>query len=182
MPANPPSPDQIFNRHVLPILTSDRFYGLCRKLTRSPSSADDLVQATSLRAWRYRSRIIATENVAAWVHLIARRLAYSETRHAKVVATVSSMAALDPNNPVMHAREPSVGGGFDEALVDREEDARIEAALAELKPEFRETARLRNAGLTYREIADEQGIPIGTVMSRLHRARRLLAEALGLAA
>lgn len=175
MRADPDS--QRFRTVVLPHLADA--YGLARWLTGNRADAEDVVQDACLRAHRALGGFTGS-NARAWVLTIVRHAAYDwlrKNRSATVVA-VDDLAALEQALPV---RDPAQGAETPEAaLIAKTEGARLEAAIAGLPPLFRETLVLRDVqGLNYREIAEVTGVPIGTVMSRLARARRHLMAMMG---
>jgi RNA polymerase sigma-70 factor, ECF subfamily len=165
----------LFARVVLPHL-GDAF-ALARWLTGDRADAEDVVQDACLRALRGIGGF-SGGNSRAWVLTIVRHTAYTwlgKNRPAALVVT-------DDLEAVERA-EFSRGGGAAEtagetpeaALIAKADAARLEAAIQQLPPPFRETLVLRDIqGLDYKEIAKVTGVPIGTVMSRLARARQRL--------
>jgi len=158
-----------FEAVVLPHL--DAAYTLARYLTRNAHDAEDVVQDACLRALKYFETFRGGEGTSgrAWLLTIVRNTAYSsrrgqrdatefdETQHSDAVAEEHPEAALLQTD----AREA------------------LGRALDRLAPEFREVIVLRELeGLSYKEIGDVTGVPVGTVMSRLSRARARLQEAL----
>jgi RNA polymerase sigma-70 factor, ECF subfamily len=153
-----------FEQQVLPHV--DAAYNLARWLTRNDHDADDVLQDAMLRAYRFfgglrgdaRPWLLAIVRNACWSWLQANRPA--------------ELAALDD------APEADTPGP--EALLARELDRRaVNQAIAALPLPYREALVLRELeDLSYKEIALIADVPIGTVMSRLARARRLLAETL----
>ena len=166
----------LFARVVLPHL-GDAF-ALARWLTGDRTDAEDVVQDACLRALRGIAGF-SGGNARAWVLTIVRHAAYSwlgKNRPAALVVT-------DDLEAVERAAFSRGGGGGSEAagetpeaaLIAKAEAARLEAAIQKLPPPFRETLVLRDLqGLDYKEIAKVTGVPIGTVMSRLARARQRL--------
>jgi RNA polymerase sigma-70 factor (ECF subfamily) len=157
-----------FESAVLPHL--DAAYTLARYLTRNASDAEDVVQEACLRALKYFDgfRGEAGPSARAWLLAIVRNTAYSWQRrqHADALATEfdemqHSHAAADERGDAQLSRTDA-------------QDA-IVRALERLAPEFREAIVLREIqGLSYKEISDVAGVPVGTVMSRLSRARSQL--------
>jgi RNA polymerase sigma factor (sigma-70 family) len=168
---------QRFRTVVLPHLADA--YGLARWLTGDRADAEDVVQDASLRAFRALGGF-SGGNARAWVLTIVRNAAYDwlrKNRSANVVA-VDDLAALEQALPVRDAAERTETP--EAALIAKTEAARLDAAIAGLPPLFRETLVLRDVqGLNYREIAAVTGVPIGTVMSRLARARRHVIATMG---
>ena len=167
------SPHDRFSRSVLPHL--DAAYNLARWLLRDSHDAEDVVQDAVLRAWRHfggfrggdaRPWLLAIVRNAAFAWLAARRP--GELHDVSVDELDAALAGTAPDlNP-------------ETALVRRAEKAMIGEAIAALPMVFREALVLRELEeLSYREIALVTGAPIGTVMSRLSRARHLLAQSLG---
>ena len=154
---------------VLPYLADA--YALARWLTRNHADSQDVVQDACVRALHGIGNF-AGGDARSWVLTIVRRTAYDwlhKNRPAALVATE------DGDHPEC-AQLPERGAGTAESwLIDREDEALFESAIAALPAPYRETIALRHLqGLTYREIAEAIGISIGTVMSRLCRARRHL--------
>jgi RNA polymerase sigma factor (sigma-70 family) len=155
----------------------DDAYRLARWLTGNSTDAEDVVQDASLRAFR-AIRSFAGGSARAWVLSIVRNTAYSWLRKNRpaAVVTVDDLGAVelaqakpgDPDTPTPEA-----------ALLAKIDAEQLRAAIAALPAPFRETLVLRDIeGLDYREIAQATEVPIGTVMSRLARARSRLAAAL----
>jgi RNA polymerase sigma factor (sigma-70 family) len=159
-----------FARVVLPYLGDA--YELARWLAGNRADAEDIVQETCLRAFRGIFRF-KEGNARAWVLTIVRNTAYTwlgRNRPANVVVT-DDLEAIE--------RAESDRGSDVEtpeaALIAKADAARVQTALAALPAPFRETLVLRDLqGFDYREIAAITGVPVGTVMSRLARARRRL--------
>lgn len=156
---------------VLPYLADA--YALARWLTRNHADSQDVVQDACVRALDGIGNF-AGGDARSWVLTIVRRTAYDwlhKNRPAVLVATESG------NHPEC-AQLPERGAGTAESwLIAREDEALFESAIAALPAHYRETIALRHLqGLTYREIAEAIGISIGTVMSRLCRARRHLIK------
>jgi RNA polymerase sigma-70 factor (ECF subfamily) len=161
-----------FERLALPHL--DAAYNLARWLTRSDHDAQDVVQEASLRALRYFGGFRG-DNARPWLMQIVRHACYSwlkDNRPAEVVAFDDGDDAWQ-NVPAAADDEPP-------AVAMRAADrAQINKALAALPIVFREVLVLRELeDLSYKDIAQIVDIPIGTVMSRLSRARGLMREAM----
>jgi RNA polymerase sigma factor (sigma-70 family) len=167
-----------FRNVVLPHLADA--YALARWLTGNTTDAQDVVQEACLRAFRGIGGF-AGGNARAWVLTITRHAAYtwlSKNRSAAFVVVDDLEEAerkeLSRGTPLEGAETPEA------ALIAKADAARLEAAIAQLPVPFRETLVLRDVqGLDYREIAQVTNVPIGTVMSRLARARRRLIVDLG---
>jgi RNA polymerase sigma-70 factor, ECF subfamily len=155
---------------VLPHL--DDCYRLARWLTGERADAEDVVQEACVDAFRGIAGF-AGGNARAWVLTIVRHAAYRWLRKNRPAALVS-VADLDALTDTQQGQTPEA------ALIAKADAARLEQAIAALPVPFRETLVLRDVnGLDYRDIAGVTGVPIGTVMSRLARARSRLIAALG---
>ena len=151
----------------------DDAYRLAHWLTGNRTDAEDVVQDASLRAFR-AIRGFAGGSARAWVLCIVRNTAYSWLRknRAAAVVTVEDLESVER----AHAKPSDPDADTPEAALIAKTDAeQLRAAIAALPTPFRETLVLRDVeGLDYREIAEATEVPIGTVMSRLARARRRL--------
>lgn len=156
----------------------DSVYRMAMQLTREPNDAADLVQETYLRALRSSEGFEEKGGgIRAWLFTILHNTFYSKVKRAKR-GPVSVDEFYGAESAERGPEQPPAAWNL--ASFDWEHvDERLKAAVGELKTEQRETLLLWGVeGLKYREIADITGVPIGTVMSRLHRARRILAEQL----
>ena len=157
-----------FARVVLPHLADA--YALARWLTGNGTDAEDVVQDACLRAFRGIAGFKGG-NARAWVLTIVRHTAYTwlgKNRPTMIVVT-------DDVEAVEGAEIASGDAEAEIEMIAKADAARLQAAIEKLPPPFRETLVLRDLqGLDYREIAKVTGVPIGTVMSRLARARRRL--------
>jgi RNA polymerase sigma factor (sigma-70 family) len=166
-----PSEHERFEAVVLPHL--DAAYNLARYLLRNDHDAQDVVQDAALRALKYFGGFRGAEGgeARAWLLAIVRNTAYTWRRRSPdALATEFDESqhsdAIADDNP-------------EAAAVTESERESLRRAIDELPPEFREVIVLRELeGLSYKEISDVAAVPVGTVMSRLSRARRRLEEAL----
>jgi RNA polymerase sigma-70 factor, ECF subfamily len=154
-----------FERQVLPHL--DAAYNLARFLMRNDQDAEDIVQEAASRAFRFFDSFRG-ENSRAWFLSIVRNTAFTALKRNRI-------------NEETVAFDEELHGGQIAALdagieLDRAQDRQmVRAAIEQLPAEFREAIILRELeGMSYKEIADIAGVPIGTIMSRLARARRQL--------
>ena len=171
-----------FDHVVLPHL--EDAYALARWLAGDRTDAEDICQEACLRAFRAIGSFAGGSGSArAWLLTIVRRTAYSWLEKNRLRAQI----AIDDLNPGERALAER-GGDWDalntatpeKELIAKADAARLEAAIAALPLEFRETFVLRDIqGLEYREIAEVTATPLGTVMSRLARARRRLTDTIG---
>lgn len=148
-------------------------YRVAYGLTRNASDADDLAQETFLRAWQALGRFRVGEPLFPWLSRIAVNLAYSLFRRRKR----RPETALEP---LLEAGQQWEGGEDPvEEVAEREHHGQLEAVFAELTPEHQSILVLRvMQDQSYEEIAKTLEIPIGTVMSRLSRARAELKRRL----
>jgi len=158
-----------FRSVVLPHL--DDAYSLARWLTGSRADSEDVVQDACLRALRGIGTF-CNGNARAWVLTIVRHTAYDWLRKNRpaVVVLVEDVEAVKRTQSIEWDVETP-----ETALIAQDAATLLEAAIAALPAPFRETLMLREVQeLGYREIAEVTGVSIGTVMSRLARARRRL--------
>ena len=167
-PAAPLAADASFDEVVVPNL--DAAFRLAQWLTRNEQDARDVVQEASLRAFRY-FHTFTGGNGRAWFLRIVRNTCASLGRRRMD-------ALMDPFDEQQHQSASPVPAD-PETLLSRVDDAtRVVRALHALPDKLHHLLVLREfEGLSYRELADEIGAPIGTVMSRLSRGREALREA-----
>jgi len=154
-----------FERQVLPHL--DAAYNLARFLVRNDQDAEDVVQEASLRAFRFFESFRGG-NSRAWFLSIVRNTSFTVLKRNR---TDEANVVFDEE---LHgSQSPTMDAGV---ALDRAQDRQtVRAAIEQLPVEFREAITLRELeGYSYKEIADIAGVPIGTIMSRLARARRQL--------
>lgn len=169
-----------FEEHVLTHL--DGMYAVARRLTRDPSTAEDLVHDATIKALKARGQFQPGTNLRAWLLRILTNTFINGYRRGGLERTTVE-TAHDGEDPIADGwisahsmrsmREPE-----EEALrpVLRDE---LRRAIDELPEEFRLAVVLCDVEeLSYKEIADAMGTPIGTVMSRIHRARKMLQDRL----
>jgi RNA polymerase sigma-70 factor (ECF subfamily) len=167
-----------FANVVLPYLADA--YALARWITGDRADAEDVVQEACLRAFRAIGTF-GGSNARAWILTIVRNAAYTwlSKRRTTPLVAVGDLDDLDR----AQLADSSDGGGTqnpETELIAKADAAQLRAAIAALPPPFRETVVLRDLQeLDYREIAEVTGVPVGTVMSRLARARRRLIETIG---
>jgi len=160
-----PSWEEVVAQH------SARVYRLAYRLTGNPHDAEDLTQEVFVRVFRSLSSY-TPGTFEGWLHRITTNLFLDQARR-------KSKIRFDSLGEDAETRLPSRTAGPDDALFDTLFDDDVEAALAELPPDFRAAVVLCDVeGLSYEEIADVLGLKLGTVRSRIHRGRTMLRRAL----
>lgn len=158
----------------------DALYGVACKLTRNPSEAEDLVQDTLLKAMRARDQFHAGTNLKAWLFRILTNTFINKYRRGGLERAVLEGPDADPlvdgwvsASTMRQLRDP------EQAALLPIVEGEVQRALDELPTEFKIAVILCDVEeFTYEEIAQMMGCPIGTVMSRLHRGRKLLQRSL----
>jgi RNA polymerase sigma-70 factor (ECF subfamily) len=168
-----------FTALALPYM--EPLYTAALRMTRNPADAEDLVQETFLKAYRAFEGFQEGTNLKAWLYKILTNTYINSYRAAKrrpEKADVEDIEDLylyrrtvDPSNAMGRSAEDEVLSSFT--------DDEVKAALDSLPEAFRIAVLLADVeGFSYREIAEITEVPIGTVMSRIHRGRRALQKAL----
>ncbi len=167
-----------FTRQTLPLL--DGLFAAAVRLSGSRTEAEDIVQETLLLAYQAWGRFEPGTNLRAWLHRIQVNAFISGYRRAKRERRLLD-ATRDPGaRALLLSSAQEALEGPDGGVALRGLGPTVQAALDALPEEFRTAVVLADiAELSYREIADVMGCPLGTVMSRLHRGRRALARDLG---
>jgi RNA polymerase sigma-70 factor (ECF subfamily) len=148
------------------------------RLTRRPYDAEDLVQETVARALAYRAQFHPGTNLRSWLLAIERSIFLNSYRSVRHAPQLQSMDNLDENT-LYSASGVSASPSAEHVLLQGRIDDRIVDALRTLPEHYRRAVLLCDVqGLSYVEIAQHMGCALGTVMSRLHRGRALLRQAL----
>jgi RNA polymerase sigma-70 factor, ECF subfamily len=167
-----------FERDALPYL--DKMYPAALRLTGNSADAEDLVQETFAKAYAAFGQF-EPGNTGAWLHRILTNTfisGYRKRRHEPLVAVAGQVW----EGQLAWSRYQPSGGlaSAETEVLERQSDPRISRALRALSQDLRTVVYLADIeGYAYREIAQATGTPLGTVRSRLHRARRQLRELLG---
>ncbi len=173
--ASPVADDQSFASVAMPHLPT--VARVARALARGGADADDLVQETYLRALKHWHTFIPGSDCRRWLVTICRHAHYAQHNRARVVTAVEDEQLESLASVRVHQAAVAEGLGGMFSTLDL--GPAITAAIAGLDPVFRDVVTLYDVeGFSYDEIAEMLGIPLGTVRSRLYRARRQLQEQL----
>ena len=157
-------------------------YAAALRMTRNPADAADLVQETYLRAYRGYGNFEEGTNLRAWLYRILTNTYINIYRARQRRPQETDLA--DVEDLYMYRRLPLIetavaSRSAEDQLVDLIADDEVKQALEDLPENFRIPVLLADVeGFSYREIADMLDVPIGTVMSRLHRGRKAMQKAL----
>ena len=155
---------ELFEAEAMPHLK--RLYGTAYRMTRNAADAEDLVQETFLRAYRAFDRYTPGTNIKAWLYTILYRARTDGLRRRR---TAPETVELTDDGPAVPPPQDALASGGEE----------IARALERLPESFRTAVLLRDIEeLSYAEIAVVMDVPLGTVMSRIHRGRALLRAVL----
>lgn len=154
----------------------DALYGTAMRLTRDPDSAEDLVQETLLKAFKHYDSLRPDSNLKAWLTRVLTNTFINQYRRKQV--RHRSQELYDPdwmNERVSSNWAHNAAKRPGQQVVDRFIRDKLSEAVAQLPEPYRQVLLLTDVEeLAYKEVAEVLDIPIGTVMSRLHRARRKL--------
>lgn len=168
-----PAPDGTFERDVLPHM--DLLYRVALRLTGEAAAAEDLVQETVLKALRAWGQFRQGTNARGWLLTILRNTFINDYRRRRRTPVTVDLEVAESAALVHEHAGADPEGEFFRVLVDD----RIVAAIDALPEEFREVVTLSDIeGLGYAQIAETLDVPVGTVKSRLSRARRQLQATL----
>jgi RNA polymerase sigma-70 factor, ECF subfamily len=171
--AEPSTAVRSFDHEALPHL--DALYRVALRLTGDPVQAEDLVQDTMLKAYRSWQQYRPGTNAKGWLLTILRNTFINDYRRRKLEPVAMDLEAVEPHAIYRAAEVDDPEGTFFSKIVDE----KVIEAIDALPPDFREVLVLSDIeGMRYAEIAEAIGVPVGTVKSRLFRARRLLQAAL----
>lgn len=167
-----------FEQQALPLL--DQLYGGALRLTRNPADAEDLVQETYIKAFQAFDSFTQGTNLKAWMYRIMTNLYITNYRKAQRRPTQTSAEEITDYQLLSSASHESQG--LESAEVEalkKLPTSEISEALNALSEDYRMVVYYADVeGLAYKEIAEILGVPLGTVMSRLHRGRKKLRDAL----
>jgi len=158
----------------------DQLYAAAMRMTRNPADAEDLVQETYAKAFAAQDKFTMGTNLKAWLYRIQTNAFINTYRKKQREPKRSDADNIEDWQLAAASEHTSSGLASAEAVaLDSLGDEVIKQALSELSEEFRMAVYLSDVeGFAYKEIAQIMDTPVGTVMSRLHRGRKLLREKL----
>jgi RNA polymerase sigma-70 factor (ECF subfamily) len=165
----------------LALVHMDTLFGAAYRLTRNPRDAEDLVQDALLRAYRFWDSFQQDSNCKAWLLRIVTNTFINEYQRKKRSREVldAATAEQDATDGVLVQADASDKQSPERALLQQSVSDDVQRALDQLPDDFRTAVILCDMqGLSYKEIAEIMACPVGTVMSRLFRGRKLLAAGL----
>jgi RNA polymerase sigma-70 factor (ECF subfamily) len=167
-----------FERAAMPFL--DSLYNTAYRMARNAEDAEDLVQETYLKAYRSFGQFTPGTNLKAWLFKILKNTFINEYRKRQAAPIASDFAEIEESFESQVS--PEAAGQMknpEEEILDGAFDEGVQKALDVLPVDYRMAVLLADIeGFSYKEIAEILDIPVGTVMSRLYRGRKLLEAAL----
>ncbi len=168
-----------FEAEVLPFM--DSLYSTAYRMSRNRQDAEDLLQETYLRAYKYYDKFQEGTNFKAWLFKILKNTFINRYRKRQRQPLRNSFDEIEGSFESKLLESPLTARGAtpeEELMVDAL-DQDVQQALEALPEDYRTAVEMADLqGLSYREISDQLGIPLGTVMSRLYRGRRKLEAVL----
>jgi RNA polymerase sigma-70 factor (ECF subfamily) len=158
----------------------DALYNTAYRMTRNAEDAEDLVQETYLKAYRYYDKFEQGTNFKAWLFKIMKNTFINNYRKRQLSPTLSDFADIEESFENQVSEEAArQNKNPEEELLENVLDGDVQKALEKLPDDYRMVVILADLeGFSYKEIAEILEVPVGTVMSRLYRGRRLLEAAM----
>ena len=170
----------LFAEQATPFI--DQLYGAAVRMTRNPADAEDLVQETFVRAYKGYESFQDGTNLRAWLFRILTNTfinSYRAAQRRPEQSELDDVEELYLYRRIGGLEAAALGRSAEDELMDLFTDSQIHDALEALPEQFRLAVLLADVeGFSYKEIAEILDVPIGTVMSRLHRGRRALQKSL----
>ena len=168
-----------FAQAAMPLM--DQLYSAALRMTRNAADAEDLVQETYLKAYRGYERFEEGTNLKAWMYRILTNSYINRYRAKQRRPDESDLA--DVEDMYLYRRlggeQSTVGASAEDAFLSSVTDEQVKAAIEAIPENFRIAVLLADVeGFAYKEIAEILEVPIGTVMSRIHRGRKALEKQL----
>jgi RNA polymerase sigma-70 factor, ECF subfamily len=175
----PADPRALFEEQALPFM--DQLYAAAMRLTRNPADAADLVQETFVKAYQAFGQFQQGTNLKAWLYRIQTNTFinnYRKNQRNPYQGTIDDLEDWQLGGAESVTQSTSTRSAEAEAI-DHLPDSAVKDALQAIPEDFRMAVYFADVeGFSYQEIADIMKTPVGTVMSRLHRGRRMLRELL----
>ncbi len=169
---------QLFQEQALPLM--DQLYGAAMRMTRNPADAADLVQETFVKAFAAFAQFEQGTNIKAWLYRILTNTyinIYRKNQRNPYQGTIDELEDWQLGGA--ESATTTVTRSAEAEAIDRMPASAVKDALQSIPEDFRLAVYLADVeGFAYQEIADIMKTPVGTVMSRLHRGRRLLRDLL----
>ncbi|MGD0082646.1 MAG: sigma-70 family RNA polymerase sigma factor [Acidimicrobiales bacterium] len=157
-------------------------YSAALRMTRNPSDAEDIVQETYLKAYRGYASFKEGTNLKAWLYRILTNTfinAYRARRRHPEESELEEVEDFYLFHRIGGLEAAAAGRSAEDEVLESMTDTEVKQAVESLPESFRMAVLLADVeGFSYKEIAEIMDVPIGTVMSRLHRGRRALQKAL----
>lgn len=171
-------PADLFEEQALPFM--DQLYGAAMRMTRNPADAQDLVQETYVKAYAAFAQFQQGTNLKAWLYRILTNTfinSYRKKQREPFQGTIDELEDWQLGGA--ESRTASSSRSAEAEAIDHLPDSAVKNALQSIPEDFRLAVYFADVeGFSYQEIADIMKSPIGTVMSRLHRGRRMLRDLL----